>query len=186
MIRTALSLILLSSLTIACEGANFNSDSAMRLAGNGDASSETSKDPNKGSVTTVDGQTASSEEGEGCSKVAGQKDIHISGSKHEVLISDEKIINIKVTGNLNEVSVVLKSQSEFALGNICLFIAGNQNKVNVRVEGQVNSIAVKARGNQPVVAFDVIEGAKLGALNVNANGNNPSVSVSGAGIYPKS
>lgn len=132
------------------------------------------------------GKGGDAEAGE-CAGVAGiNKDrVKVSGNQKTLTMVPGDAFALKVTGNQNTVNLKMSGDAPGAkVSAICLFLAGNQSHVTMDVGVTVGKIYIKARGNKALVEAAVSKDGVIQGLQVDANGNQPSIIMKGEGSYP--
>ncbi len=122
-----------------------------------------------------------------CATAAGiNKDrVKVSGSQKTLTMTPSDAFALKVTGNQNLVNLKMSGDAPGAsVSAICLFLAGNQSHVTMDIGVKVGKIFIKARGNKALVEAAVSKDGVIQALQVDANGNQPSIIMKGEGSYP--
>lgn len=122
-----------------------------------------------------------------CASVAGiNKDrVKVSGNQKTLTMIPGDAFALKVTGNQNVVNLKMSGDGAGArVSAICLFLAGNQSHVTMDIGVAVGKIFIKARGNKALVEAAVGQDGVIESLQVDANGNQPSIVMKGEGKYP--
>jgi hypothetical protein len=122
-----------------------------------------------------------------CAAAAGiNKDrVKVNGSQKSITINPQDAFALKVTGSQNLVNLKMSADSPGAsVSAICLFLAGNQSHVTMDIGVSVGKIYIKARGNKALVEAAVSKDGVIQNLQVDANGNQPSIVMKGEGSYP--
>ena len=122
-----------------------------------------------------------------CVKLSGtnSEKVKVSGSEKNIVITNQDALAFRVTGNKNLVTVDLKSQPvESQVKAICLFIAGNQNRVKLEISNHVGAIYIVSRGNQAQVEIATLKGSLIDTIDMDAKGNSGGLSLTGEGKFP--
>ncbi|WP_141736313.1 hypothetical protein [Oligoflexus tunisiensis] len=122
-----------------------------------------------------------------CAANAGinKERVKVSGSQKSITLTPQDAFALKVTGNRNLVNLKMTADAPGArLSAICLFVTGNQGHVTMDVGVTVGKIFIKARGNQALVEAAVSKDGVIEDLQVDANGNQPGIVLTGEGTYP--
>ncbi|HYX36944.1 MAG TPA: hypothetical protein VE954_27885, partial [Oligoflexus sp.] len=122
-----------------------------------------------------------------CASIAGvNKDrVKVSGSQKSVTLSPSDAFALKVTGNQNQVHLKMSADAPGArVSAICIFATGNQSHVTMDIGISVGKIYIKARGNKALVEATVSKSGVVESMQVDANGNQPSIVMQGEGTYP--
>jgi hypothetical protein len=161
-------------------GGDADDDSTENGPGNG---SDKGNDKGNGKGS---GKGADADAGE-CASVAGiNKDrVKVSGNQKTLTMIPGDAFALKVTGNQNAVNLKMSGDGAGArVSAICLFLAGNQSHVTMDIGVAVGRIFIKARGNKALVEAAVSKDGVIENLQVDANGNQPSIVMKGEGTYP--
>ncbi len=151
----------------------------------GSSQSQGQKGNGKGSGKT-NGNEGKSDEAE-CASVAGvgQNRVKVAGSQKDISLTPTEALAIRLTGNLNKVTLKLSATLPTTkLPAVCIFVAGNQNKISMDVNMVVGKIYVRARGNQALVEAQVNKDGVIEDLQIDANGHSPQIVMKGEGKYP--
>lgn len=185
-------------LSIACEEEKFEEKRALLGDGGGEQSSDVSQDEGpivvtvvpeeegdeEGTETETDSDTIKVDKGQ-CAKAVGAERVKISGSQHEETLTAGDAYSLKVTGNQNKVDLEMKgSETDGAISGICLDLAGNQNQVSLKIAVAVETIYIRARGNQPSVNIQVDKDGSVATIKVDKAGHAPEIKIEGEGKYP--
>ncbi len=169
-----------------------STSSNMTMTPSGDASSSTTATDSADSESVDDSDTVveddvSTAEVAECRSRFGGEDAKtvIAGSKKKMTIEVGSLLIIKVVGNQNLAELNLVAGEEMAkLAGVCVFIAGNQNTVSIKVGAvEVDNIAIFARGNRAKGSIEVAEGGKVSQIDVDQRGKDHEVTISGKGQY---
>jgi hypothetical protein len=130
------------------------------------------------------------EDGAKCRQGPGNsRAIKVAGRNHdEVIDIDDGAAVVRVTGTNNVVTIRIPDGGEADLQALCIFVAGDGNRVRLEVAGKLAGLAYVARGNQSVLDVSVAATGQMGAASLDLAGNQAKVKVSGDGTYscPKS
>lgn len=112
--------------------------------------------------------------------------IRVTGSQQNMTLASSSSILSRITGNLNELTLNLHSKSLTAkVSGLCLFIAGHENQALINIQVPLDTLEIKARGDQAVVRIVLEKGGKIGKINWDAKGNQPQLIIQGAAeTYP--
>lgn len=111
--------------------------------------------------------------------------VKVSGSQKNLTMAPGDAFALKVTGNQNVVNLKMTADAPGArVSAICLFLAGNQSHVTMDIGVTVGKIFIKARGNKALVEGSISKDGVIENLQVDANGNQPSILMKGEGTYP--
>jgi hypothetical protein len=160
------------------DGISGDEDAVDRGNGKGsDKGVDKGKGPNKG---------GNNDAGE-CAAAAGinKERVKVSGSQKSLTMNPQDAFALKVTGDQNLVHLKMSGDAPGAsVSAICLFLAGNQSHVTMDIGVSVGKIFIKARGNKALVEAAVSKDGVIQNLQVDANGNQPSIVMKGEGTYP--
>ena len=115
------------------------------------------------------------------------QDGKISGSKNSISSDGSRGIPFKVTGNRNKLAVNLKGvpETKAKFEGICVFIAGNQNVVDVLVKDVfVKRIVLIARGNQAKINVKVEGVGDITEIVFDGKGNSPALEITSPATFP--
>ena len=133
------------------------------------------------------GDQPTGQEQKQCAKKLGidAKGIHLSKSLQQQTLEIGDSFAAKITGNQNTLTLNVNSNSENAsISGICVFITGNMNRLVINSSVTIDSIYIKARGNQVKADMSISEGAAIGSILLDDRGNQPQITLSGPGNYP--
>lgn len=122
-----------------------------------------------------------------CAAAAGinKSRVKVSGNQKTLTMVPGDAFALKVTGNQNAVHLKMTGDIPGArVSAICLFLAGNQSHVTMDIGVSVGKIFIKARGNKALVEGSISKDGVIENLQVDANGNQPSIVMKGEGTYP--
>jgi len=122
-----------------------------------------------------------------CAKLTGldASRIKVAGSTQNIKLSSQQGLSMKVTGNKNVVTLDLASQPvDTVVKAICIFIAGNQNTIELDIGVHVQTLAIIARGNRPSIQVSTTEGSIIDSIKFDAKGNGGKLTVDGEGTFP--
>ncbi|HET9236287.1 MAG TPA: hypothetical protein VFO10_03490 [Oligoflexus sp.] len=122
-----------------------------------------------------------------CASAAGinKSRVKVSGNQKSLTMAPGDAFALKVTGNQNVVNLKMTGDAPGArVSAICLFLAGNQSHVTMDIGVSVGRIFIKARGNKALVEGSISKDGVIENLQVDANGNQPSIVMKGEGTYP--
>ncbi len=192
---------LLGLTLVGCSGSSFEADSSQsqvlsvevddaNVAGKAedslDASSAGTQKDSVDSASSAGSSTSASntlEDATGScasSLHAAPSMVRVAGSQKTVTINSQELVLSRVTGDRNQLLITLKgNKSSAKLAGLCLFVAGHENKVQIRLEHPVAGLAIRARGDQAQVNIVIADGASLEGLQWDARGNSPQLSISG-------
>ena len=138
---------------------------------------------NKGKGHSFDAETVT--DANDCGGALKSKRVKVAGSMNKVTLDSVTGYSLKLTGNQNLVTMDVKGQNtDVGTPGVCIFVAGNKNKIVINVGVQVGAIYVKARGNQALIEVNVAKDAKVGDLQLDFNGHSPQMILKGEGTYP--
>lgn len=192
-------IVLLCFLAVACEKGKFAAETAsseafeVRVIDNAPATSVEPKDDldaGEPSDTRVDKtrDVDTDTDAKDCAAATGvsAERVKVSGSDKNIALGPQDAFALKVTGNTNTVSLKLASApATRRLAAVCLFLAGNQNQVNLDIGMVIGQIFIKARGNQAQVVGLVSKEGVIEQIRVDASGHQPSITWKGEGAWPK-
>ncbi|MBC7658697.1 MAG: hypothetical protein H7249_03230 [Chitinophagaceae bacterium] len=139
-------------------------------------------------ISSTSLSTAVTDESVGdCAKLAGvsSDQVKVNGSVKDIKLTSQQPLALKVTGNKNLVTLNLATQAPATqVKAICLFLAGNQNSVNILVGIHVGAIFVKARGHLAKVEIQTTKDSVIESIDMDAQGNGGSLSIAGEGSFP--
>jgi hypothetical protein len=161
-------------------GTDDTADSSDGTSGKG-TDKGTDKGNGKGS-----GKGGDADAGE-CAAAAGinKSRVKVSGNQKNLTMVPGDAFALKVTGNMNVVNLKMTGDAPGArVSAICLFLAGNQSHVTMDIGVSVGKIFIKARGNKALVEGSISKDGVIENLQVDANGNQPSIVMKGEGTYP--
>jgi hypothetical protein len=167
--------------------------------GSGAGSSSTG--PTAGGSSTSDGSTGGSTsdgstsggstggdmptEGElrACAKLQGVSvdRVKVAGNQNNMSLTSSSVAAIKITGNQNSVSLMLAGAADARLAGVCIFLAGNQARIDVDVGLNLERLVYVARGNQSHGELALSGNGTIGAMAVDLSGNGASLHISGDG-----
>jgi hypothetical protein len=192
--QSLLSMTILSLNLLACEGSKFAEAEGTALSyrvnvvGESPSSEDMVEDEgsNVTSNSEPEGSNIDDQEKLSCSKIAGVKagQVKISGSEQDIVIAKDNALAFRVTGNKNTVKVDLTARSEGTIKAICLFIAGNQNKIEIDNANHLAAVYIIARGNKAKVEILNRKGSAIDRIDLDAKGNSASLELTGEGNYP--
>jgi hypothetical protein len=122
-----------------------------------------------------------------CAAAAGinKSRVKVSGNQKNLTMVPGDAFALKVTGNMNIVNLKMTGDAPGArVSAICLFLAGNQSHVTMDIGVSVGKIFIKDRGNKALVEGSISKDGVIENLQVDANGNQPSIVMKGEGTYP--
>lgn len=122
-----------------------------------------------------------------CAAAAGinKSRVKVSGNQKNLTMVPGDAFALKVTGNMNVVNLKMTGDAPGArVSAICLFLAGNQSHVTMDIGVSVGKVFIKARGNKALVEGSISKDGVIENLQVDANGNQPSIVMKGEGTYP--
>lgn len=161
-------------------GSDDSTDSSDGTNGKG---SDKGSDKGNGKGSGKDGDADAGE----CASAAGinKTRVKVSGNQKNLTMAPGDAFALKVTGNQNVVNLKMTADAPGArVSAICLFLAGNQSHVTMDIGVTVGKIFIKARGNKALVEGSISKDGVIEALQVDANGNQPSILMKGEGTYP--
>lgn len=198
--------------TASVEGPDAGVDSKDSGSGTGDSGADTADSGSgKGGTTTGTGSDDSADSSDGtggkgsdkgngkgsgkggdadageCAAAAGinKTRVKVSGNQKSLTMVPGDAFALKVTGNQNVVNLKMTGDAPGArVSAICLFLAGNQSHVTMDIGVSVGKIFIKARGNKALVEGAISKDGVIENLQVDANGNQPSIVLKGEGTYP--
>jgi hypothetical protein len=112
-----------------------------------------------------------------------QERLKVAGSHGVEQFTVEDVIAVKVTGNHNQVTITTKGAADKVIKGICVFIAGDLNKITIDVKSPVGYIYYKGRGNQSEGNIQVAKEGKVDRTYFDLAGNQAAVRFSGEGEY---
>lgn len=136
---------------------------------------------------TADGSTGIDVPTEGelraCAKLQGVAvdRVKVAGSQNNMSLTSSSVAAIKITGNQNSVSLMLAGAAEARLAGVCIFLAGNQARIDMDVGLNLERLVYVARGNQSHGELALSGNGTIGAMAVDLSGNGASLHISGDG-----
>jgi hypothetical protein len=171
------------------------------VGSSGDATSADGQDstqPYPGSTPDGDTESGQGNKGSGSSKVPSEAALcaaHFGVSSQKVVVAgnqttesrnidDASIVAVKLTGNKTELNLLIQSlNGNNAMQGLCIFLAGNQTRVQVALETHLRGLVVYARGNQASAQINLGSSGSLGALYADLKGNEPQIAVQTNGQF---
>lgn len=100
-------------------------------------------------------------------------------------IKPGSVVALRLTGNMPSLKLNLVSKEKVSVGAVCLFLAGNQAKVDVVLSNvELGKLIYVGRGNQPIVSATVDETSAIKTIEADLAGNQAKLVVGGAGSFP--
>ncbi len=111
----------------------------------------------------------------------------VSSTTAMQITGDDRVVAIKLVGNQSRLDLVIAAQNPRAggrLAGLCIFLAGNQSRIEVDARIDIGMLYYKGRGNLSAGLFRVAAGATLDTLDVDLAGNQASLDLLGDGDHP--
>ena len=108
----------------------------------------------------------------------------VAGHGGTISVTADKSVVYKLAGSDNALSVIVKSAADAPLSGLCFILSGNQTKLDVTVESEVQKLYFSGSGNMSQGAIHVTKGGAISqGLVVRMSGNNSSLVLDGEGAF---
>lgn len=115
-------------------------------------------------------------------KAEGAERIHISQAAGVHNMEKSAAFDLHVAGSENKVNIAAKA-GEAGIPSVCAKITGNDNLLTLNISGKVGKLILDVAGNSAAIDVNVPEGASIDAIEIKTRGNEPQISIKGAGNY---
>lgn len=106
---------------------------------------------------------------------------HISGSRQKLTFNLSASHSFKVTGTGQNIDVEVKSPQ--SIEHLCVYMMGDQNRMNIRVLSPISVVYLVTAGNQPDIRIDVAKDQTIDTVKIHMTGSQGQIQIAGEGRH---